>query len=105
MKSWLNVVVGVVLLAGCGSDATKPEPEPAAGTLSFTYRGVATGSFTSNGELSAPPDSVIRPVTGATAFRQDGQIALLGTRAVSGTKVEAFMLLLGELSATGKYSM
>lgn len=91
----LAVVAAAALLAGCGDPSGSERFDP-VGTLSFSYQGAISGTFQATGEMEVDEGAAPTPQTGATAYLDQEQVALLAFQAKGATRGDAFALLLGD---------
>jgi hypothetical protein len=99
------ILSAVVLLTSCGRGSTDPEPFDPIGSLSFTYRGGITGTFSSAGTLEIAADNSFSPVTGASAYRQQDRLALVASYADAPPRADIFSLLLGDVRRSGSFQI
>jgi hypothetical protein len=92
-------------LTSCDRGSTDPEPFDPIGSLSFTYRGSITGTFSATGALEIPADSSLPSVTGAGAYPQQDQLALVASYADAPPHADLFTLLLGDVWRGGSFQI
>lgn len=98
----LRPLLALILLINLGCrDSTAPEVFDPVGTLSFAYQGTASGSFNATGPLDIGPDMLPQPVTGATAFDEQGVLSLIASRERADSRLDLFWIMLGDVKGPG----
>lgn len=105
MRAMLCLLAAAALsLAGCDGSPSGSDSGP-EGSLSFTYRGAASGSFKASGELKLAAGTAPQPSTGAAAFMPDSTLAVVAFRETGSGRGDGFSLLLGTVKSTGTLTL
>lgn len=102
MRRTAFLLLAALSLTSCGDGSTEPEAFDPSGSLSFSYGGTISGRFSVAGELVIPGGAV-SPVTGAGAFLQQENLALVATHADGPVQADVFSIMLGDARGTGSY--
>jgi hypothetical protein len=90
-------------LAGCGDAGGPVVPDP-AGSLSFSYSGAVSGSFTATGELSLLEISP-EPQTGAAAMREGDMLVIAASHVRDDGRADLFTITLSGAHQPGAYAL
>jgi hypothetical protein len=104
----LAVAFGSVLaLAACGGDGpTDPGPPETGGTVSFSFSGDQSGSFSAAGLIQGSPENPAFGTWAAAGWSQeDQQLAVAAFRARTAPAGDVFVLALGNTTGTGTVTL
>jgi hypothetical protein len=92
-------------VAACGDGPVDPTPEPSEGSISFTYSGAQSGSFSAQGNIRL--DSNGDPVTDsfANAWADGERLMIAGMRVRSAERRDGIAFLFSGQPAPGSYPL